>query len=141
MSQDKYQLISSKHPPPICVTYDPSQRTQMWREQSVQIAEFPGVNMIISGSLPNIQIRSGHRSVISNKPNCHRHNNSDIYTMLTMSHTTTCHSTLDSILTNILEASFKSLKLMTPVTFAARVHYSILRANCRSLDSVNGARN
>ena len=93
----------------------------MWREQSVQIAEFPGVNMIISGSLPNIQIRSGHRSVISNKPNCHRHNNSDIYTMLTMSHTTTCHSTftLHSILTNILGSKLKSLKLMTPVTFAS----------------------
>ena len=31
----------------------------LFREQSVQIVEFPGVNMIISGSLPSIQIRSG----------------------------------------------------------------------------------
>ena len=93
----------------------------MWREQSVQIAEFPGVNMIISGSLPNIQIRSGHRSVISNKPNCHLNNNSDIYTMLTMSHTNTCHSKLDSILPNILGSELKIIKTydthtMTPVT-------------------------
>ena len=36
----------------------------------LQLSVFPGVNMIISGSLPNIQIRY-NRSVISNKHNCH----------------------------------------------------------------------